>query len=328
MLKQAFLLALICGIGIAAEARTVQISSSLDAQAKREATAIVDKITGNARQSRADARVLRAQSEARLAARDYDGAMKLRFQMLGICGNDSSALGSLTNYAIQTLAFDDVDTIASHLDAPACRKYGARLEAFDAKSPTYATQLQTEEAAKLRDFTLLTSNAADWQRFISDSSWDATEKAVLAKISTAQVKADIIAVYKVRLAEANGPYGAPANVESDPYTARFTGLFPNFRFLWTRAKTQRVLLIAALRARADRLEHRTRTLPLPADPFGNGPLQEKYGSIYSIGPDGMDDGGQFMVVYRSDEHGENGRLIPSVASKRMDYKGDIVAPHL
>jgi len=328
MRKQTLLFVLVCGIGVAAKAQPIPISSPLDAVATRKAQGIVDRVTGNARQSRADARALRKQSEARLVARDYDGAMGLRFQMLGIGSGNSSALASLSGYAIQTLALDDVDTIASHLDAPACRKYAAQLQAFDATLPTYAMQLQTEEADKLRDFTLLISNPVDYQRFISDSSWDATEKAVLAKISTAQARANILAVYKVRLAEANQPYGTPAKVASDPYTALFAEPMPMSRFLWTRAKTQRVLLIIALQARADRLEHKARTQPLPADPFGNGPLQEKYGSVYSIGPDGIDDGGQFMVVYRSEGDAQNGRLVPSVASKQADYRGDIVAPHL
>ena len=53
------------------------------------------------------------------------------------------------------------------------------------------------------------------------------------------------------------------------------------------------------------------TAPLSDDPFGVGPLKNKNNVIYSIGPDGKDDGAQ---------------PIPPAPHVKGEDKGDVLAP--
>ncbi len=279
------------------------------------AKAIVDAVTHNGTAKRRDARELRHQSDARAAAGDYAGAMELRLQILGVGQSDASEMGLLVYGATQPLAVGDLAPIASHLDGPACRKDAARLADIETKNPTYAAILANRKREKLKDFDEMAATPKAWQQTLLALFGDAPrDQDAMRKVPVAQIRANIEKVFALAQADAARPYGAaPTVVAVDPFTQLFGSPMPRARFLWTRLKTERLLVAAALVRRADRLEGRAPTAPLPDDPFGVGPLKEKNGVIYSIGPDGKDDGG-------------NG--VPSPLRVGEGEKGDVLAPTL
>lgn len=136
-----------------------------------------------------------------------------------------------------------------------------------------------------------------WRAIKEILDLSAKDQAALEKLSFAEVKNNITAFYDRAIDEAKSPYSptkSKPTIPLDPYSKNYATAYLADRFLWTRAKTQRVLTILALRARADRLEKKTPNVPLPLDPFGAGRLQSKAGVVYSIGPDGVDNGGVLM----------------------------------
>lgn len=317
MIKHAFLVPLVLGANSLGRAQTLAPTASALQRNTKTAQTVVDGITGDGRGSREDARALRRQSDERLAANDPNGAMNLRWQMLGIRGHASSQMGLLVGSAIQSLALGDVQTVAVHLDAPSCRRFATQLEAFDTQAPSYAVLLRREKASKLKVFAGLTRDPQQWQKTIAGLFDQPDEQEYLKALKTTpveQIRANIERVYAQAEREAVRPYTFKSTpLVVDPFTEFFASPIPLGRFLWMRDKTQRLLIVAALQARADRLEKRLHFATLPNDPFGNAPLKQKNGIIYSIGPDGKDDAG---------------KSLPGVASKQPDYHGDILAPAL
>ena len=311
MRKRLFLVALVCGATSAAHAQTRRPNAPLP-PAQSAARAIVDAATGNARAKRDGARALKAQSDKLAGAGDYSGAMELRLQMLDYDGASVSTLGALTFYAIQDLALGDIAGIASHLDAPASRKYAAELMDKDAKLFSLIDILRNQKAAELKNLAQYTSSPVAWRGIIASLGIGKAEREKLAKTPVAQIKSNIEAFYDEGLARAAKPYAAqvkPYSGPLDPYSYYYATPYIARRFSWARAKTERLLLIAALQDRADRLEKVARTAPLPPDPFGEGPLRERDGMIYSVGPDTLDDGGASVPDPKRVQAGDKGDVL-------------------
>ncbi|RYX81460.1 hypothetical protein EON83_24005 [bacterium] len=274
--------------------------------------AIIKDITGNAKGARDEARTLFSQSEALLAAGNYNGAMDKRLEMLSIRGQDPSTFGALTAYAIQQMAFSDLENVASHLDAPSCRKYAGQLTALDAKMPTHVAMLQADKARILQQLATRSRDPKIWKAMIADLGDTPRQQQALNKMPVSQIKGYIEKFYNARVNWALKPYSTKwVKIRVDPYTRLVIGDTSSDRFLWTDRKTERLLTIVALQQRADELEKKKRAWPLPTDPFGSGPLKEKAVLVYSVGPDAKDDGG---------------KSVPNPKSVQDTDKGDIPAP--
>lgn len=278
---------------------------------QRAVQATIDAFTDNARARRADARALRADSEASIKANDYQTAMSERLKMIERDKPVVSILGALSFYAIQSLALDDIGRIASRLDAPAARRFVDQLEAQDAKLFTYSQILAGQKAEELKQIDGIAAKG-DWDKVIEGLNFSAQEKAVLKNTPLVKVRDNVAKFYDSAIADAKLPYSptrAKPAMALDPYSTNFATAYVADRFAWARAKTQRLLIVVALRARADRLENKTATASLSPDPFGTGQLQATGGVIYSVGPDAVDNGG---------------RLVPT--PYKATAKGDILAP--
>jgi hypothetical protein len=285
-------------------------------QAQRKATAqtLVNSITGNARGSRNKARGLLAEADALVAAKDYKGAMGKRLEILGVRPKNFSTLGSLTFYTTQQLALRDLAPVASHLDAPSSLKYADQLAAIDAGIPTYASMLQAQKADNIKDFTTYSRDPKEWRRAIDGLDFTAQERQTLYNTSAEQIKTNIAAVYDAEAKRATGPYSgtkAPVPASIDPYTTTFAMPSNLGRFFWTKAKTERILTIAALLDRSERIGKQRLTRAPLKDPFGMSALTRKNGVIYSVGPDTKDDGG---------------KSVPNPNLVRITDVGDMLAP--
>lgn len=257
---------------------------------------------------------MKAQSDKLAGAGDYNGAMELRWQMLDFDSPKVSNLGALTFYATQSLALDDIGGIAAHLDADSSRKYAAQLLAMDEQLFSLTQVLENQKAEELKQLRGISRSSVEWKKAINGLDFSATQRATLRQIPVAQIEGNITTFYDEALARVSQPYVAqpsPIAVDLDPYSSLYATRSVARRFVWARAKTERLLLVAALQDRADRLEKIARAAPLPDDPFGGGPLREKDGAIYSVGPDTVDDGGQ---------------SVPNPDRTQASDKGDILAP--
>ncbi len=307
-MKQKLPLLLVSCVGLSSCSRTPPATPI----STNTAQAVVDVITGNARGSRNDARALRRQSDERLAAKNYKGAMDARLQMLLVRKSNKSLLGFLTAGAIQELALGDLVPIASQLDAASCRKYAQQLEKLDAGAPDYVAILQHEKASALKDFAGYAADPSDWQKTISGLKMRPQEHRELASTSIAQIKTNIAAIYDAAIRSSKRPYWSPSEtVAVDPYTRKFASPSTLGRFVWTRLKTERLLVVEALENRAARLDKSTPSRATSPDPLGKGAFKQHNGVVYSVGADGKDDGGKFA---------------PGTAFKRPDYRGDIAGP--
>ncbi len=274
-------------------------------------TQIIDAISGGARGSRDDARALKRQSDERLAARNYLGAMDARWQMLDIRSKSTSMLGALTAFAIQSLALGDLAPIVSHLDAAACRRYAARLKDFDARSPTYTVLLERQKADALSQIRQLTRDPQEWQKTVAGLRFSPQERQTLQKTPGSQIEKNIEKIYQAAQIQSKKPYSnQPINISVDAYTKIFASPSELQKFIVAKYRTDRLLIVAALQKRADRLEKKT-SESLPLDPFGSGPFKVKGDLIYSVGPDAKDDGG---------------RTVPVPTRAQPTDKGDIPAP--
>jgi hypothetical protein len=272
----------------------------------------VDSITGGARGAREGARALYQESEALRKSGDINGAMEKRLQMLRLRGTASSTLAALTGYAIQDMALYRLSSIASQLSAESSQKYAAELKELEAKIPTYAAMLEHEKVDEIKQVDSITRKPGEWEKLIKGFGFKPQQQAALEKMTPAQVKANIAKVYDSRIARAKRPYGVnEADPTVDAYTNYVTNDWGLARFLWTKNKTLRLFTIVALDRKTDHSLNRERVGPLPDDPFGSGPLKEKGGHVYSVGPDTIDDGGSSGT--------EAGQFKPST-------KGDMQMP--
>ncbi|RYX81459.1 hypothetical protein EON83_24000 [bacterium] len=290
-------------------------SSPSSTQFQRTAAqALVNNTTGNARRSRDNARDLRDEADKLLAAQNYDGAMDKRLQILAQRSRGVSLLSTLSAYATQGLAIADIETVASHLDAASCRTYAEQLKSIDTQKPTFSAILEANKDDELDELDRITRTPREWQETVDDLKFSAQERATLRPLSPAQLETNISNAYATLGKWAEQPYSStPPTISGDPYTQKFSlpPMLPLSRFLWTKAKAERLLTIVALQQRADRLESKPRTWTLPTDPFGTGPFKEKSGVIYSIGPDATDDGG---------------KSVPQPKRIQISDTGDILAP--
>ncbi|MDQ3814283.1 MAG: hypothetical protein M3347_10075, partial [Armatimonadota bacterium] len=142
------------------------------------------------------------------------------------------------------------------------------------------------------------------------------------------------------IANARQPYAKqqPAPPAGDPITELMTPIFSKSRYQGARSEAGNALLTVALALRAFQLEHGTYPAQLselvpaylkrvPADPFGNGgPLNYRRTGknyvLWSIGPDGVNNGGRPI-----DNKSPSG--LPLTGPRRYwvqpDSQGDVVA---
>jgi hypothetical protein len=290
----------------------------ISAAKNQAAKDLVRDITGNAKGARDKSRVLYDEAEALRQARDYDGAMDKRLQIIEVRGAAPSTFNALTAYAMQQLALYRLSSIAANLSAASARKYAAKMKTINAAIPSYTALLQRDKANKIGDLSRYTSKPGEWPKMVAGLGFGAKDQASLKKLTPAQVKANIAKFYDAKIKLGEQPYAPTEAIKAaDPYTAYITkSTFLN-RFLWAKNKTERLFVIVALERKADYEDIRTGTKPvgtpptyvLPLDPFGTGPFKTAGGHVYSVGPDTLDDLGR--------------RAAEPV---RFNSKGDMIMP--
>lgn len=290
------------------------------------------------------ARVLILEGQTRAERGDWSGAMGSTLDAIQL-GEDSARgsglIGLLRAVALQNMVRWQAWAYLPHLDAIESRKAARRLEAIMDRHFAFADSLQeekwTSQAGLLEVFRL-----RDWQRSLGGAAspnWQGIEqRARMLTVSKSQVMANFTAYMDALIANARQPYAAklpPPPTPRDPISEALVRSFFEMRFTEVRAVTMNRLLMLSLALRAfqaesgrypERLEELAPRYvgKLPRDEFApDGALRYRRTSsgylLYSLGPDGVDDGGTPAV--------DPNRPRGSPASRFFlpDSVGDIVA---
>ena len=247
-----------------------------------------------------------------LAARgDWSGAMQSRLDGVRF-GSDiprgGAMLSALVGIAMESLARKQAYLYEPHLTAPQARAAAKRLEQIIAQHPTLAESFTEEKWSGLQSMKDIFSQPGSR----SQMGKKPLEKLQWYFLDPQQVANNYIASMDAQIANARLPYGTsaqPVPQPTDPYNRlmRTGSNADRFRFNFARNDTGNALLLANLALRAFREERGDFPQSLdelapsylksvPLDPFGNGKTLryrriDKGGYwVYSVGPDGKDDG--------------------------------------
>ena len=268
------------------------------------------------------ARMLSLQAQVDAARGDMDGAMGASLdsvQMGEQLPHGGTLIGMLVGIACQAIGRRQAWSEADHLSAVQARASVRRLEAIRTGHVPFADTLQEEEWSeqagllelmRKRDWPgdMLAAATPDQQEGTSVATWATATRFRLAGKRT--IMSNYTRYMDQSIADARQPYAAhlaPPPEPTDPVNQILLPVFAGARLNEVKADTENGLLSVTLALRAYKLDHGTYPPTLaalvpgylqavPADPFAlSGPLRYKRTGanylLYSVGPDGKDDGG-------------------------------------
>ena len=269
---------------------------------------------GNAKQERGD-------SEG--AARSYLDGVRLGVDI----AHGASLIGAFVGMACETIACRPLWKALAQMDAATARRA--------------AREMETLEERRVPLHQALLEEKWSMQAILSESD-PGIERGVLDRLRGEMARSRTLSDYgpiiDAHVANARLPYASPkpaVPAPTDRVSAQFTSPLARAHFNFAHNQAQSALLRVSLAMHAYSKENGSppRSLAalvpkylksVPLDPFAiNKALQLKVMGgkrvLYSIGPDGRDDGGQAIVAAA--------RLIPSKQSHRVlpASRGDIVA---
>lgn len=281
--------------------------------------------------------LLKQESAVRVSNVDWAGAMDsdLDCIQLGVAMTRGGPLrASVAGRAIENLGRRDLDPIINKLSAKECRAAAARLVEIEALRPPFSDPIRQEKITALT-LTRLSFEQLDWSEVVGQTlkpngeHFSNEEMFALSNIGQNEVQSNITRVLEQVMSTADAPYRpAKTRVERgpDPWSRLLTdaAATPNFRVDYEAARAQDWLLKLALELRAEKLEAGAYpvTFATAIDPFADPSSDDpklKYRRdkdsylLYSVGPNGKDDGGTPLKL------AESGAIPP-------DASGDLLAP--
>ncbi len=291
----------------------------------------------NAR-NREFARQFAVESDVRAADGDFVSALNSRLDAmeLGALVGRGTLLGGLAGVAIESIGTKDAEQFAAHLNAAQCRQAVTRLERIEARRATLTQVLRDEERAGTASETqwLAAIKVENGQPAKDGDFPTAQDLAQLKALPAARIESDNARLFDALVQDAERPYSpiAPAlPADLNPMARLTRDVFKDgaYRFSFARTAVRNRLLRAALTLRALKLDSGAYpdTFTAPVDPFSPTAaplLYRKQGDgylLYSVGPDGNDDGGAGLVLITTDASPTNTMIVdPSHAHAT----GDIV----
>ena len=285
--------------------------------------------------TRETARLLRRESNVRLADGDAVGAMQSRidaFRLAQLMAFQGHFVSSLVANAVEAIAWSEIEPILSKLDGAQALEAFRAIETVRKSEPTWAQIMENEKQSSLLQLDVYHPNRETFLQYLEPK-----DRPKFAQISKEQIAQNYVRLFDAISAQGEKPYAQwqPIRLENlDPFTEISVETMSAKGTFFLRARTQNhtALTQAALLQRAKNAgaisdEEFQKLLPL--DPFGTGKLRIKSEKIYSVGPDGKDDGATAIAPKRFDFDAASGRFVriknPRVVVT-MDSKGDILAP--
>jgi hypothetical protein len=294
------------------------------------------------------ARDKKIESNAREMSGDWNGAMQSRLdtvQMGTDIGQGGPLIAALVGIAVQSIGRSEQWPIVEKLNATQCRAaitrleniYGRRLKAADAlQEELYTGQTEMLKLMRGPTWRILAPSAgvAGQGNVALSTRWRALT------VSRRTIIDNYTRYMDVQIENARRPFNAakkPLPSLNDPLSNIFAGPFNRASTNYARNDAGNALWLVSLALRAYRLENGAYPAQLkelvprylkqvPADPFGGGEAlrYKRTGNeylLYSIGPDGSDNGGR-PVAYRKNATASARRQLPPVLP---DSTGDYVA---
>ena len=306
------------------------------------------------------ARFLSFDGQVKAAEGDWNGAVNTELdavQMGETLPRGGALIGMLVGVACQAIGRKHIWEAVPHLSGPEALAAARRLEAIRAAHVPFADTVQEEKWGTQSSLRELMAKP-DWATQISTNvngrnpTFSQDPKAWAGNVANAsyarligrgKILADNARWMEETLAQARQPYAAhlpPPAVPNDPVNQMLLSSYTKVRLNEVRADVQNALLVAMLALRAYHEDHKayppslTALVPgylnaVPTDPFAlSGPLRYKLVGakyvLYSVGPDGKDDGGKAIFDTTKLAPGPN-----DTSDQRQwtqdDSKGDVVA---
>jgi len=302
---------------------------------------------------RALARFLAVDAGVHAAIGDYGGAARSSLDAMTMGAqipHGSTLIGGLVGIACQAIGRKPMWQVVEHLDASRAKEAARRLDKIRHNQFSYAETIQEEkwlgQSGLLEVFrsknpgynlSLLTGGTAQPPPPAFASAATSLFYLVYSK---QRIMNDYTSFMDAQIRRARKPYSAQRAaipVPSDPLIETVAPSFDGWSSVkWTEGETLNGLLEIKLAIRAFRLLHgrypdslaqlTPEILPaLPADPFTDGqPFRYKPSGnsylLYSVGPDGKDDGGRMIDTGPSPNGGTNQRYFV-----KPESTGDVVA---
>jgi hypothetical protein len=256
-------------------------------------------------------------------------------------------IGAVVSHAVQAIGRAEMDPLVDHLDGAAARSAARRMGAIlarqvpfadtleEEKSCTQASLLEAFRSPRWRAESLAAAQSTNFQPSL-------TETTHVAMIGKRTVMENYTRYMDALITNARQPYTArvaPSRLPNDPFSQLLGQDLGRSRFVATRAEALNALLAMRLALRAYRMERGRYPASLselapaylsriPDDPFAlqGPPRYRRTGDryvLYSVGPDGVDDGGQPIV--RVAAPGAAGARTRPLYSVEEGSWGDIVA---
>jgi hypothetical protein len=298
-------------------------------------------------QYRSLARVMMADARVECASGDWNGGADRMLDVVRL-GHDiprgGPLIGDLVGIAIRAMGYAEIWAALDHISGPAARHAARRLEEMSAGRVSYADVLQEEkwgtQAAMLEMF-----NTPNWRRSqtlfqAGDGGMGGSSASTFLRMQVASKRAimeDYNRHMDAVIAQSRQPFAARGTAPPrpmDPVSSIFAPVFAKGRWKHVMADSQTDLLTVSFALRAYKADHGNNPADLnalvptylkavPADSFtATDTLKYKVTgnsyALYSVGPDGKDDGGTPSADGKKSVAGGNTNL-------NTRSTGDIVA---
>lgn len=297
------------------------------------------------------ARLLALEADTKAAHGDHAGAINCQIDALHF-GEDmprgGTLISMLVGVACQSIARRDVWGEIDHLSAQQAKSAAIRLESITSRHFPFWRTLQEEKWAGQASLMEIFRQKG-WRKQLASITNTGTSGSGASVsnfmsamfINKRRIMCDYTNYMDQYIANSKHPYNsklsAPPPVPNDPFCSVWLPVFTKSRFAEARCHTQNLLLLTSLALRAYKVEHGAypRFLQelapgylksIPADPLAlKGSFKYKLkGSgyvLYSVGPDGKDDGGRAIICTS-----RSGSPTPSDRHYvEQTSRGDIVA---
>ncbi len=290
-------------------------------------------------------RIFALEAEVRTARGDYAGAFSSHMDGMKL-GADSTRGGSLipamSGIACETLSRRGTWELIDKLDATQARNAAQRLEHIGVSRQSLADIWRHEKYVSLYFLQFLWTERG-WRKDLAQLDDAGSEKYKFANLWQAYTLSKRAMVYQVNthhdniITELQKPFAERKNIDSPKSFMRYFMVDNSHgrEFLCLRNATEHELLTIAVALHAYKLEHQqypntlSQLVPrylsrVPADPFDHRlsfayrKTAAKY-LLYSIGPDGRDDGGRPALNTRTSSVKQRPYYV------QQDSRGDIVA---
>ena len=280
-----------------------------------------------------------------------NGALDIVQMGIGI-ENHAIVIGVLTSAYIQNTGRDDMWNWIEHSDSATALDAAQRLEKLDAATPSFVAIMKEEKWIGLSMLKEMLASP-EWKNFrqgndteIAKTFDNPADVKKLRQFSDRDILRHYIATMDAVIAQAEQPFKpkpTPIAAAADPYSDMYTSSYTvsmkqvlpfSYRAIMEKARAENRLLLTALALHAfqkdnghypEKLDElRGKYLQeIPRDPFASdAPLSYKRDdanyTLYSIGTDGVDNGG---VTAKRGAPDENGVVPPP----DFDAPGDLVA---